>query len=84
MVATPRPAALRRWAMTEETTMDAKTTHDEASTESERQRSVARLVATSTAMLHEIEQAIDMLDPEMGWHEIVELRERLIRFRSSI
>jgi hypothetical protein len=38
----------------------------------------------STAMLQEIKKAIDMLDPEMGWHEIVELRERLIRFRSSI
>jgi hypothetical protein len=63
--------------------MDAKTTHDEASTESERQRSVARLIATSTAMLHEIEKAIDTLDPEMSRHEIVQLRERLIRFRSS-
>jgi hypothetical protein len=38
----------------------------------------------STAMLQEIEKAIDILDPEMSRQEIVKLRERLVRFRSSI
>lgn len=43
-----------------------------------------RLIAASPAMLEEIANAIDVLDPEMSRHEIVELRERLIRFESSI
>ena len=43
-----------------------------------------RLIAAAPSLLKEIENAIDVLDPEMSRHEIVELRERLIRFRSSI
>jgi len=44
----------------------------------------ARLIAAAPAMLEEVGNAINVLDPEMSRREIVELRERLIRFRSSI
>jgi hypothetical protein len=44
----------------------------------------ARLIVAAPAMLEELSNAIDVLAPQMSRHEIVELRERLIRFQSSI
>jgi hypothetical protein len=44
----------------------------------------ARLIVAAPSLLKEIANAIDVLDPAMYRHEIVQLRERLIRFRSSI
>lgn len=44
----------------------------------------AKRIAALPLMLDEIENAIDVLDPAMGQREIVLLRERLIRFQSSI
>jgi hypothetical protein len=43
-----------------------------------------RLIAKAPELFKEIENVIDALDPAMSRHEIVELRERLIRFQSSI
>lgn len=44
----------------------------------------ARLFAAAPEMLAEIVNVIDVLDPEMGRLAIVELRERLIQFRSKV
>lgn len=48
------------------------------------QEANARLIAAAPEMLAEINNVIDMLDPEMGRLAIVELRERLIQFRSKV
>jgi hypothetical protein len=44
----------------------------------------AKLIASAPAMRAEIDYAIDALDPAMARHEIIQLRERLIRLKSSI
>ena len=54
------------------------------STTNDDYRDNARLIAAAPEMLSEINNAIDMLDPEMERLAIVELRERLIQFLSKV